>query len=110
MQITALIQPHQTIKQGWEIFSKSSYQPAFKAVPHFLNTVLEKENSMTVFLMAVAYGIFKTGGFILLVVKGYQGWTWFFKNYDDLPHIYRSRWRYQRRFIFRRIWKRIFNH
>ena len=32
---------------------------------------------MTVFLIltAIAYGIFKTGCFILLVVKGYQGWT-----------------------------------
>ncbi|MEK8335977.1 hypothetical protein P2N38_22200 [Escherichia coli] len=36
-------------------------------------------------------------------------WTWFFKNYDDLPHIYRSRWRYQRRFILKRLWKRLFN-
>lgn len=77
----------------------------------FLNTVLHKEHRMTVFLIltAIAYGIFSTGGYILLVVKGYQGWTLFWKNYDDLPHIYRSRWRYQRRFILRRIWKRLFN-
>ncbi|EIW9272770.1 hypothetical protein ACSTCB_24300 [Klebsiella pneumoniae] len=64
---------------------------------------------MTVFLIltAIAYGILKTGCFILLVVKGYQGWTLFWKNYDRLPHIYRSQWRYQRRFILRRIWKRV---
>lgn len=66
---------------------------------------------MTVFLIltAIAYGIVSTGGYILLVDKVYQGWTLFWKNYDDLPHIYRSRWRYQRRFILRRIWKRLFN-
>lgn len=42
---------------------------------------------MTVFLIiaAIAYGILKTGCFILLLVKGYSGWTWFWKNYDDLP-------------------------
>ena len=67
---------------------------------------------MTVFLIltAIAYGIFKTGCFILLVVKGYKGWTLFWKNYDRLPHIIRSRSRYQRRFILRRIRKRIFSH
>ncbi|EGT5683883.1 hypothetical protein AGJ31_21115 [Cronobacter turicensis] len=66
---------------------------------------------MTVFLIliAIVYGIFKTGCFILLVVKGYQGWTVFWKNYDRLPHIIRSRYRYQRRFMFRRIWKRVFS-
>ncbi|UZI45044.1 hypothetical protein JMW73_00740 (plasmid) [Klebsiella pneumoniae] len=49
---------------------------------------------MTVFLIltAIAYGIFKTGCFILLVVKGYQGWTLFWKNYDRLPHIIRLKW------------------
>ncbi len=38
---------------------------------------------MTVFLIltAIAYGIFNTDCFILLVVKGYQGWTLFWKNY-----------------------------
>ena len=37
---------------------------------HFLNTVLHKEHRMTVFLIltAIAYGIFKTGCFILLVL------------------------------------------
>lgn len=66
---------------------------------------------MTVFLIftAIAYGIFKTGCIILLVVKGYQGWTLFWKNYNELPHIYRSQWRYQKQFILRRIWKRIRN-
>ena len=48
---------------------------------------------MTVFLIltAIAYGIFQTGCIIQLVVKGYQGWTLFWKNYDRLPHIYRKR-------------------
>jgi hypothetical protein len=42
---------------------------------------------MTVFLIltAIAYGIFQTGCIIQLVVKGYQGWTLFWKNYDRLP-------------------------
>lgn len=62
---------------------------------------------MTVFLMAIFYGILKTGSLIGLLVGGYKGWTWFWKNYDDLPHIYRSRLRYQRRFILKRIWKRV---
>ncbi|MGY6031970.1 hypothetical protein [Phytobacter sp. AG2a] len=66
---------------------------------------------MTVFLIltAIAYGTVKTGCFILSVVTGYKGWTLFCKNYDRLPHIYRSQWRYQRRFILKRIWKRLFN-
>lgn len=62
---------------------------------------------MTVFLMAVVYGFLKTGSLIALLVGAYKGWAWFWKNYDDLPHIYRSSWRYQRRFILRRIWKRV---
>ncbi|HGY4386716.1 MULTISPECIES: hypothetical protein [Escherichia] len=64
---------------------------------------------MTVFLIltTITYGIFNTGGFILLVVKRYQSWTLFWKNYDHFPHIIRSRYQYQRRFILRRIWKRL---
>ncbi|EOW9811274.1 hypothetical protein ACO2AV_004598 [Escherichia coli] len=63
---------------------------------------------MTVFLMAVFYGLLKTGSLIALLVDAYKGWTLFWKkNYDRLPHIYRSQWRYQRRFILKRIWKRI---
>ena len=62
---------------------------------------------MTVFLMAVAYGLFKTGYLITLLVGAYTGWTLFWKNYDRLPHIYRSQWRYQRQFILKRIWKRV---
>ena len=64
---------------------------------------------MTVFILAMGYGILTAGSLILLVRNAYIGWTWFFKNYDDLPHIYRSRWRYQRRFILKRLWKRLFN-
>lgn len=62
---------------------------------------------MTVFLMAVVYGLLKTFSLITLLVGAYKGWTLFWKNYDRLPHIYRSRWRYQRRFILKRIWKRV---
>ncbi|MCP5922202.1 hypothetical protein NL350_28055, partial [Klebsiella pneumoniae] len=62
------------------------------------------------FLMAVVYGLLKTGSLIALFVGAYKGWTLFWKNYDRLPHIYRSQWRYQRRFILRRIRKRIFSH
>ncbi|MDU9238684.1 hypothetical protein WNJ45_11370 [Klebsiella pneumoniae] len=65
---------------------------------------------MTVFLMAVVYGLLKTGSLIALFVGAYKGLTLFWKNYDRLPHIYRSQWRYQRRFILRRIRKRIFSH
>lgn len=64
---------------------------------------------MTVFILALGYGVLSAGSFILFVREAYKGWTWFFKNYDDLPHIIRSRWRYQRRFILRRIRKRLFN-
>ncbi|HAD9149661.1 MULTISPECIES: hypothetical protein [unclassified Escherichia] len=62
---------------------------------------------MTVFLMAVFYGLLKTGSLIALLVDAYKGWTLFWKNYDRLPHIYRSQCRYQRCFILKRIWKRI---
>jgi len=103
--------PRNGNKQESETFFSIFYRAALKAASDFLNTVLHKEHRMTVFLIltAIAYGIVSTGGYILLVVKGYQGWTLFWKNYDDLPHIYRSRWRYQRRFILRRIWKCLFN-
>lgn len=96
-------------KREGKLFSVLFHHPALKAASDFLNTVLHKEHRMTVFLIftAIAYGIFKTGCFILLVVKGYQGWTLFWKNYDRLPHIIRSRCRYQRRFTLRRIWKRV---
>lgn len=56
---------------------------------------------MTVFLMAVFFGLLKTGSLIALLVGAYKGWTLFWKNYDRLPHIYRSQWRYQRRFILK---------
>lgn len=66
---------------------------------------------MTVFLIltAIACGIGKAGCFILLVVNGYLGWTWFSRNYDRLLRLYRLHWRYQRRFILSRIRKRLFN-
>ncbi len=66
--------------------------------------------TVLLFVLALGYGVLKTGSLIALFVGAYAGWTWFFNNYDDLPHIFRSRWRYQRRFILRRIWKRIFSH
>lgn len=66
---------------------------------------------MTVLLIifALIVGILKAGWLMLYLYSAYQGWSLFWKNYDRLPHIYRSQWRYQRRFILRRIWKRIFN-
>ncbi len=57
--------------------------------------------------MTVLFLILNIGSFIFLLRRAYSGWTWFFKNYDDLPHILRSRYRYQKRFIFKRIWKRV---
>lgn len=35
---------------------------------------------MTVFLMAVVYGLLKTGSLIALLVGAYKGWTLFCKN------------------------------
>ncbi|EFU6042218.1 hypothetical protein IIL84_004779 [Escherichia coli] len=64
---------------------------------------------MTVFILSLAYGVLSAGSFILFFREGYKGWTWFWKNYDRLPHLYRSHWRYQKRFIFKRIWRRLFN-
>ncbi|UPS70326.1 hypothetical protein [Klebsiella pneumoniae] len=40
---------------------------------------------MTVFLMAVFFGLLKTGSLIALLVDAYKGWTLFWKNYDRLP-------------------------
>ncbi|MCL2988627.1 hypothetical protein ACH6XI_28930, partial [Klebsiella pneumoniae] len=37
---------------------------------------------MTVFLMAVFFGLLKTGSLIALLVDAYKGWTLFWKNYD----------------------------
>ena len=45
---------------------------------------------MTVFLMAVFFGLLKTGSLIALLVGAYKGWTLFWKNYDRLTHIYLS--------------------
>lgn len=64
---------------------------------------------MTVFLMTIAYGLLKPFSLIALLVGAYKGWTLFWKNYDRLPHIYRSCCRYQRRFILKRIRKRVRN-
>ncbi|OWS75437.1 hypothetical protein CBW22_12010 [Pantoea sp. VS1] len=65
--------------------------------------------TVLLFLSALSVGILKAGSFIALLYSACKGWTLFWKNYDRLPYIYRSQWRYQRRFILRRIWKRIFN-
>lgn len=64
---------------------------------------------MTVFIISLGYGLLSAGSFILFLKEGYVGWTWFWKNYDRLPHIYCSRWRFQRRFILKKIWKRVRN-
>ncbi|WP_256168549.1 hypothetical protein [Escherichia coli] len=39
---------------------------------------------MTVFLMAVFYGLLKTGSLIALLVDAYKGWTLFWKNHGSL--------------------------
>ncbi|MCV5887861.1 hypothetical protein OFN71_32120, partial [Escherichia coli] len=79
-----------------KLFSAHFHEPALKAASDVLNTVLHKEHRMTVFLMAVFYGLLKPGSLIALLVDAYKGWTLFWKNYDRLPHIYRSQCRYQR--------------
>lgn len=108
-QSSRLTDPEMATKEERGTFFSFFHQSALKAASHFLNTVLHKEHCMTVFLIltTITYGIFNTGGFILLVVKRYQSWTLFWKNYDHFPHIIRSRYQYQRRFILRRIWKRL---
>ncbi len=55
---------------------------------------------MTVFLMVVFYGLLKRLSLpYLMPIKAgpCSG-----ENYDRLPHIYRSQWRYQRRFILKK--------
>lgn len=49
-----------------KLFSVLFHQPALKAASDFLNTVLLKEHRMTVFLMAVVYGLLKTGSLIAI--------------------------------------------
>ena len=44
-------------------FFQVFYNAAFWAALNFLNTVLHKEHRMTVFLMAVVYGLLKGGLF-----------------------------------------------
>lgn len=71
-----------------------------------------KENIMSTFITAVFAVIFTLiaiGHFIWAIVAAYRGLTWFLTNFDDLPHIWKRNWRYYRRFILRRIWKRVFS-
>lgn len=63
-----------------KLFSVHFHQPALKAASDFLNTVLHKEHRMTVFLMAVFFGLLKTGSLIALLVGAYKGWTLFWKG------------------------------
>lgn len=42
---------------------------------------------MTVFLMAVFYGLLKTGSLIALLVDAYKGWTLFWKNYGRCEQV-----------------------
>ncbi|TKK12386.1 hypothetical protein PagCFBP13532_20415 [Pantoea agglomerans] len=65
--------------------------------------------TVLLFLSALFVGILKAGWLMAFLYSACKGWTLFWTNYDRLPHIYRSQWRYQRRFILRRIWKRIFS-
>ncbi len=61
-------------------------------------------------VFAVIFTLIAIGQFIWAVVIAYRGLTWLLTNFDDLPHIWKRNWRFQRRFILRRIWKRIFSH
>jgi len=72
-----------------------------------------KENIMSTFVtavFAVICTLIALGQFIWAIVVAYRGLTWLLTNFDDLPHIWKRNWRFQRRFILRRIWKRIFSH
>ncbi|ATZ30315.1 hypothetical protein DFY35_22965 [Escherichia coli] len=72
-----------------------------------------KEKTMSTFItavFAVIYTLIAIGQFIWAIVVTYRGLTWFLTNFDDLPHIWKRNGRYYRRFILRRIWKRIFSH
>ena len=49
------------------------------------------------------------GQFIWAVVRAYRGLTWFFTHFDELPYIWTRNCRYYRRYIFRRIYRRVFS-
>ncbi|HAT3516179.1 TPA: hypothetical protein I8522_002742 [Serratia marcescens] len=69
-----------------------------------------KEIIMSTFfaaVFAVIVTLIAIGKFIWAIVVAYRGLTWFWTNFDDLPHIWKRNWRFQRRFILRRIWKRV---
>ncbi|MDQ1228501.1 O-antigen/teichoic acid export membrane protein [Pantoea ananatis] len=61
-------------------------------------------------VVAVIYTLIAIGHFIWAIVVAYRGLTWLLTNFDDLIHIWKRNWRFHRRFILRRIWKRIFSH
>lgn len=61
-------------------------------------------------VFAVIYTLIAIGQVIWAIVVAYRGLTWLLTNFDDLAHIWKRNWRFQRRFILRRIWKRIFSH
>lgn len=61
-------------------------------------------------VFAVIFNLIGIGHFIWTIVVAYRGLTWFLTNFDDLPYIWKRNGRYYRRFILRRIWKRIFSH
>lgn len=58
-------------------------------------------------VFTVIFTLIAIGRFIWAIVAAYRGLTWFLTNFDDLLHIWKRNWRFQRRFILRRIWKRV---
>ncbi|MFD3241856.1 hypothetical protein ACE2AK_22215 [Rahnella perminowiae] len=60
-------------------------------------------------VFAVIVTLIAIGKFIWTIVVAYRGLKWLLSNFDDLPHIWKRNWRFQRRFILRHIGKRIRN-
>lgn len=58
-------------------------------------------------VFAVIFTLLASGKFIWTIVVAYRGLTWFLTNFDDLPHIWKRNWRFQRRFIFPEMKRRI---
>lgn len=58
-------------------------------------------------VFAVISILIATGSYIWSIVVAYRGMTWFLTNFDDLPHIWKRNWRYNRRFMLPEIACRI---
>ena len=58
-------------------------------------------------LFAVVTTLIACGHSIWSMVVAYRGLTWFFRNIDRLPRIWKRNWRYYRRFMFPEMKSRI---